>query len=175
MWLWYTTLVYRGYHPLRNGDSYQCGMTQVPTWLTVRVYWDEPRRSTYHFTSSIRIRLARPRCRGNRHGPQPAAPARPIERACSKTVVGRRLGHFSRTAFVTSTGRFCVVSFISLFLTPQMPPKSRARRPCLLRRVSRYPPTPLALPKRLRPPPHLPRLPGYRVSVGDAAQQYRRH
>ena len=104
------TLVYRGYHPLRNGDSYQYGMTQVPTWLPVRVYWDEPRRSTYHFTSSIRNRLARPRCRGNRHGLQPAARPGLIERACSKTAGGRRLGHFSRTAFVTSTSRFGVVS-----------------------------------------------------------------
>ena len=34
------TLVYRGYHPLRNGDSYQYSMTQVPTGLPVRVYWD---------------------------------------------------------------------------------------------------------------------------------------
>ena len=104
------SLVYRGYHPLRNGDSYQYDLTWVPTGLPVLVYWDEPRRSTYHFTSSIRIRLARPRCRGNRHGLQPAARPGLIERACSKTAGGRRLGHFSRTAFVTSTSRFGVVS-----------------------------------------------------------------
>ena len=84
-------------------------------WTTGTSLLGEPRRSTYHFTSGVRIRLVRPRCRGNRHEPQPAAQARPIERACSKTVGGRRLGHFSRTAFVTSTGRFCVV-FLHLAL-----------------------------------------------------------
>ena len=119
-----SNLVYRGYHPLRNGDSYQYGMTQVPMWLPVRAYWDEPRRSTYHFTSSIRNRLARPRCRGNRHGLQPAARPGLIERACSKTAGGRRLGHFSRTAFVTSTSRFGVVSS-SRSLLPTLPSHQR--------------------------------------------------
>ena len=118
-----TTLVYRGYHPLRNGDSYQYDLTWVPTGLPVLVYWDEPRRSTYHFTSGVRIRLVRPRCRGNRHEPQPAAQARPIERACSKTVGGRRLDHFSRSSLVTGTGRFGVSSSRSLL--PTLPSHQR--------------------------------------------------
>ena len=85
-------IVYRGYHPLRNGDSYQYDLISVPTGLPVLAYWDEPRRSTYHFTSGVRIWLVRSRC--SRHESQPAAQARPIERACSKTVGGQRLGHF---------------------------------------------------------------------------------
>ena len=104
---------------------YQYDLISVPTGLPVLAYWDEPRRSTYHFTSGVRIRLVRSRC--SRHEPQPAAQARPIERACSKTVGGQRLGHFSRSSLVTGTGRFCVVFFISFFaFSLPMPPKSRA-------------------------------------------------
>ena len=101
---------------------YQYDLISVPTGLPVLAYWDEPRRSTYHFTSGVRIRLVRSRC--SRHEPQPAAQARPIERACSKTVGGQRLGHFSRTAFVTSTGRFCVVFLhLALCFPPSHPIK----------------------------------------------------
>ncbi len=142
------TLVYRGYHPLRNGDSYQYDLTWVilPTGLPVLVFWDEQRRSTYHFASGVRIRLVRPRCRGNRHEPQPAAQARPIERACSKTVGGRRLGHFSRASLVTGTSRFGVSTSRSLL--------SRFR--CLPSRALRLTLTELPvlqLARAVRPPP----------------------
>ena len=89
-------------------------------WTTGTSLLGEPRRSTYHFTSGVRVRLVRPRCRGNRHEPQPAAQARPIERACSKTVGGRRLDHFSRTSLVTGT-RFVISFFAS---HPPIPSKT---------------------------------------------------
>ena len=121
MWLWYFSILRVPSATKRRPLPVRSDLGTY--WTTGTSLLGEPRRSTYHFTSGVRVRLVRPRCRGNRHEPQPAAQARPIERACSKTVGGRRLDHFSRTSLVTGTGRFGVSSSRSLL--PTLPSHQR--------------------------------------------------